>query len=103
MKGMLLTQDYQLRIEPQVKDGLITSGVVIGDIDYQRARIIMEANKGEFKEHPTLGFGIDRYLRSVTQEKKQQFVTELTKELKSDGLTPEVTIGDDLSKIDITL
>jgi hypothetical protein len=103
MKGILLNEDLELRIEPQMKDGLIVSGLVVGDIGYQRARLIMEANKGEFKEAPTLGFGIDNYLRSVTEERKQEFRTELTKELKSDGLKPKVTIGDDLTKIDIDL
>lgn len=104
MKGALINDDNEIQITPQYDgDGLITSGVVIGNIDYQRCRVIMELTKGEFKEAPTLGFGVDRYLKSVTFQKKQQFITELKKELKSDGLSATVKIGDDLTQIEITL
>ena len=104
MKGALINDDNEIQITPQYDgDGLIISGVVIGNIDYQRCRVIMELSKGEFKEAPSLGFGVERYLKTVTVHKKQQFITELKKELKSDGLNASVTIGDDLSQIDITL
>lgn len=105
MNGIMLVDNYDLEIEPvRLANGLIASGLVIGNIDYQRCRMIIEAQKGEFKEFPTLGFGIDNYLKSVTSQKRQQFITELTKELKSDGMTTiKVIVGDDLSQFEIEL
>lgn len=103
MNGILLNDDYSVKIEPvRLTNGLIASGLIIGNIDYQRCRIIIESQKGEFKEFPTLGFGIDNYLKSTN--KRQQFVTELTKELKSDGMTSaRVVVGDDLTQFEIKL
>ena len=103
MNGILLDNDLSLQILKQVQDdGLITSSLVIGAIDYQRCRMIIEAQKGEFKEFPTLGLGIDNYLKGFG--KKQQFVTELTKELKSDGMaTARVIVGDDITEFDVEL
>lgn len=48
-----------LQIVPQ-RDGLglITSGLVIGDAAAQNQAMIVQAQKGEFKEYPTLGVGI---------------------------------------------
>ena len=105
MNGILLDDNYDLMIEPvRSSDGLITSGLVVDNIDYQRCKLIIESQKGEFKEFPTLGFGIDNYLKSITTQKRQQFITELTKELKSDGMsTVKVIVGDDLSKFEIEL
>lgn len=105
MNGILLDDNYNLKIEPvRLANGLIASGLVVGNIDYQRCRIIIEAQKGEIKEFPTLGFGIDNYLKSVTIQKRQQFTTELTKELKSDGMTTaRIVVGDDLSQFEIKL
>lgn len=105
MKGILLNDDYSLMILKQVQDdGLIASGLVIGSIDFQRCRMIIEGQKGEFKEWPTLGFGIDNYLKSVTSQTRQKFITELTKELKSDGMaTARVVVGDDLTQFEIEL
>ncbi len=105
MNGILLDDNYDLKIEPvRSSDGLITSGLVVDNIDYQRCKLIIESQKGEFKEFPTLGFGIDNYLKSITTQKRQQFITELTKELKSDGMsTVKVIVGDDLSKFEIEL
>ena len=105
MNGILLDDNYGLKIEPvRLQNGLIAKGMVVGNIDYQRCRMIVEAQKGEFKEFPTLGFGIDNYLKSVTVQKQRQFVTELTKELKSDGMaTAKVTVGNGLSQFEITL
>jgi len=105
MNGILLDDNFELRITPvRLGNGLIASGMVVGNIDYQRCRMIIGAQKGEFKEFPALGFGIDNYLKSVAVQRRQQFLTELTKELKSDGMaTAKVTVGGDLSQFEITL
>ena len=92
MKGILLTDNYELDIQV-VRDanGLIVSGLQVGNIDYQRVKMIVEAQKGEFKEFPTLGFGVQNYLKSPTTV-KQRFITELQKELKTDGIHAEVVV-----------
>ena len=48
--------------------GKIISGLTIGDTDYQNIRLIVLSNKGDFKEHPILGVGAERYLKSVGRE-----------------------------------
>jgi len=104
MKGILLDENFELVINP-VRDinGLILSGIQVGNIDYQRVKMIVLAQKGEFKEFPTLGFGIDNYLKANAQEVKQRFVNEMTKELKSDGMDAKVTVGSKLSDFSVEI
>lgn len=84
MKGTLLDENGETIIVP-VRDanGLIISGEVIDNVDYQCCKMIIVAQKGEFKEYPTLGFGIDNWLKKANPN-VQQFKNELQKELKSD-------------------
>lgn len=105
MKGILLNSDFSANVHPvREVNGLISSGLVIGNIDFQRCRLIIEAQKGEFKEYPTMGFGIENYLKTVVSASRQKFITELTKELKSDGLTSaRIVVGNDLSQFEIEL
>ena len=103
MNGIILDENFELVIKP-VRDanGIITSCLVVGNIDYQRVRMILLAQKGEFKEYPTLGFGIDNYLK-LPITVKQRFITEMTKELKSDGMNAKVTVGDTLSEFSVEI
>ena len=97
MTGILIDKSYDLAINPVYDEaGKILSGFTIGNIDYQRVLIITESQKGDIKEYPTMGFGIERYLRSNI-DKRQQFIKELTTELKTDGFRkPKVTVGNEL-------
>lgn len=102
MKGIVLDNNYELKIElERAGNGLITQGLVVGNIDYQRCSLIIEAQKGEFKEYPTLGFGVDNYLKGMRP--KQHFVNELTKELKSDGMNARIIVGSDLMQFEVEL
>lgn len=105
MKGILLNSDtLDIQVTPaRDGNGMITTGMVLGNNDYQRCHLIIIAQKGEFKEYPALGFGIDSYLKSVDNQNHSLFVAAMTKELKSDGLSPRITVGDKLSKFDIEL
>ena len=98
MKDILVDENF-VPVLKIVKDdsGMIVSDIQSGNIDYQRIRMILLAQKGEFKEFPTLGFGIDNYLNANTAAVKQRFVNEMTKELKSDGMNARITVGDKLS------
>lgn len=66
MKGITLGEDGDLALQV-VRDsnGLITDSLIIDDTDYQNIDFVVIANKGEFKEHPILGVGAERYLKSV--------------------------------------
>jgi hypothetical protein len=104
MKGILLdirTGDLKINV---IRDsqGKITNGLVVGNSDYQNVNLIIQSQKGEFKEVPTLGFGIDNYLNSPDTI-KQKFVNELEKELESGGYKTKVTLGDSLFEFDINL
>jgi hypothetical protein len=103
MNGILLTESYDLQIKVERNSsGLITQGLVIWNIDYQRCRLILKARKGEIKEYPTLGFGIDQYQKAVANT--QKFVNDLQTELKSDGFAnPKVTVTSDLKTFDVEI
>jgi len=105
MRGILLdrvTGDLQVQVKRDA-NGLITSGLVIGNTDYQNMNLIIQAQKGEFKEFPTLGFGIDNYLKAPEMT-KQIFENDLEIELKSGGYSnTKVTVGDTLLQFSIDL
>ena len=106
MRGILVDENNELQVSVQRDEkGLITQGLVIGNIDYQRCRFIIIAQKGEFKQVPTLGLGIDTYLKkTITAHEKQRFITELKSELSSDGIKAQIRIeGNDISKFRIDI
>ena len=105
MKGIKLDENYKVIINPvKDADGMIMSGEVIDDINYQRCGLIIELNKGEIKEHPTLGFGVQKKLKQANMS-KQQFNSELEKELRSDKmLTAKViSTGKNLLEFEVSI
>ena len=102
MTGIMIDQDFDLEIKVK-KDasGKITSGLVLDNTDYQRCHMITIAQKGEFKGTPTLGFGIENYMRDTVITNGQKFKTELQKELKTDGINAEVNVSRDNTKFNI--
>jgi len=106
MTGILVDENNDLQITVKKdRNGFITQGLVLGNINYQRCKFIIIAQKGEFKEVPTLGFGIDKYLKKpISAHEKQKFITELKSELSSDGINARIRItGNDISKFSIDL
>lgn len=104
MIGILVNENYELQVSVERDEkGLITQGLVLGNIGYQRCKFIIIAQKGEFKQVPTLGLGIDTYLKkTITAHEKQRFITELKSELSSDGIKAQIRIeGNDISKFRI--
>ncbi|HEY5508407.1 MAG TPA: hypothetical protein VIK29_07045 [Paludibacter sp.] len=63
-KGILLTSDFELAIHP-VRDvnGLIISGLVVGNSIDQEAMIVLQLRPGELKEDPLLGPGLTQFIR----------------------------------------
>jgi hypothetical protein len=99
MTGVTVDQDFNLVIDVQRDiSGKIISGVVLDNIDYQRCHMITIAQKGEFKANPTLGFGIENYMRDTVITNSQKFKTELQKELKTDRINAEVLVSADSSE-----
>ncbi len=103
MKGIIL-EDNDLKVDvKRDANGLITSGLVIDYDTYQRCELIIWSQKGEFKEYPTLGFGIESYLRSPLAV-KQEFVNNMQTELKSDGIIAKVLVNqNDLSNFQLEI
>ncbi len=78
MKGILLDTD--------TGDILLDSGsrrMVIGDIATQNAKLIIEVHKGEIKEKPLKGVGIDNFAEDHSPER---LVREIRREFFDEGL-----------------
>lgn len=61
--GVLINDDYQLKVAAE-RDatGKIVRGLVIGNALYQNTGLILICRKGEFKQQPALGVGIEDVL-----------------------------------------
>lgn len=91
--GILLdpqTLDIQLNIERNSL-GLIAGGLAVGNTLYQNQALILQACKGEYKEHPTLGVGI---AAMVCDDDVIGWKREIALQLEADSMLVE--------KIDIT-
>jgi len=84
-KGILLDDNLELVISP-VRDsnGLITSGLVVGDVTKQNQRTILLSEKSEIKEAPTLGVGIASFL---DDDNPSELLREIRYNLREDGQT----------------
>lgn len=84
-KGILLGDDLDLRIKPVLNsDGLIISGLVIGDSIYQQQTMLMTINKGELKEKPLVGVGISDYL--LDDVGGDAIIQEISSQFSNDGM-----------------
>lgn len=82
--GIQLTSDLELAINVvRDSDGLITSGLVVGDTLYQNQYLILAAQKGEFKENPTLGVGINDM---SNDDDLNEWKKSIREEFSKDGL-----------------
>ncbi len=81
--GILLDETGDLLIEvKRDKNGLITSGTVVGDVTKQNQRTILLAEKGEIKEVPLIGVGIASYL---DDDNPSELLREVRTNLREDG------------------
>lgn len=75
---------------------------VEGDSDQHDIDLLILLQKGELKQFPFVGFGIERRLKAVAD--KQKFIRELKVELENDGFkNPVITVNNDLSDFKITI
>lgn len=92
--GILLDSETGDLAVEVVKDanGLITSGLVIGDVTEQNQRTLLLSSPGEIKEDPLVGVGLRSFVESDDVDGLARKIrTEFTK----DGMT--------VSKISVTL
>lgn len=73
-----------------------------GDSDQQHVELLTYFQKGELKEFPFVGFGLERRLKGVADTRK--FIRELKIELEADGYNnPTVTVNNDLSDFKVSI
>lgn len=97
-KGILLTNENELDVLV-VRDstGMIVSGMHIGDATQQNQKIIINASKGEIKEDPLCGVGVQLFVES---EDKSAFAREVRSQLQRDGQVVRSVRVDDVITID---
>lgn len=98
MKGIQLT-DYDIAVKvKRDKYGKIISGLQVGDILHQNQALILSVRKGELKENPSVGVGLEDYLLS---ENLTALQNEIRQQLEMDGQTvTSVTVAEDTIAID---
>ncbi|MCT3661040.1 hypothetical protein HZR00_00735 [Elizabethkingia anophelis] len=89
-QDILFNPDYSLKIE--------NGDFVIGESTYQHQRDLLFADKGEFKESPTIGVGSRRYLES---EKPSELAREIRLEFIADRMDVNAINIDDNLEISI--
>lgn len=94
MNGILLetqSDDLDIRIR-RTPNGLITSGLILGDNSTQIAEHVLRANLGEFKEAPLIGAAIHKNINGTPDP---FWIIQAEDILKSAGLPiTKVTVTD---------
>ena len=82
MTGIQLI-DYDIAVDVQRDaSGLITSGLVLGDILHQNQALILVLHKGDLKSDVSVGVGIDRIL---LDNERLTWTREIREQLEMDG------------------
>jgi hypothetical protein len=86
MKGILLNDDLSIKVENR--------SLVIGDTTGQNQKILILANKGEFKSRPMRGVGSSLFLEN---SRPDDLAREIRTEFIADGMTVnKIKIGKNL-------
>lgn len=76
---------------------------VIGDSDNQHAAIIFEAQKGEIRSSPELGFGAMRFVKN-SGSTVRKFLRDLKLELEKDGYAdPDINIDQENGTLTVNI
>lgn len=82
MTGIQLI-DYDIAVDVQRDaSGLISSGLVLGDILHQNQALILVLHKGDLKSDVSVGVGIDRML---LDNERLTWTREIREQLEMDG------------------
>jgi hypothetical protein len=76
MKGIILNENMTLKI--------VNGSMVINDNTYQNQKLLLLAEKGEFKNRPMRGVGTRRFLET---ENPDELAREIRTEFITDGMT----------------
>lgn len=83
--GILLNNDFDLDIKVKRNaEGLITSGLVVGNSVYQQQTLLLIANKGEIKHKPLAGVGLNTFLLDDTSN--DALFQEVSSQFSADGM-----------------
>lgn len=90
-KGIVVDEygDLKVRVMRDTQ-GLITQGLVVGESDYNHVALIVESNKGDFKDYPVLGVG-EQYLKSVGRAAELR--ADVQTQLGLDGYKADVQVS----------
>ena len=81
--GIQINGDCDLDIKLKFDDhGKILSGLVIGDVLYQNQAMLLLAHKGEYKEHPKTGVGLNDI---VNDSDLMYWRNEIAEQIRNDG------------------
>lgn len=82
MKGIqLIDYDLQVKVEKD-RFGKIASGLVVGDILHQNQALLLGIRKGELKENPSIGIGLQDML---LEHNLIDIRNEIRQQLEMDG------------------
>ncbi len=74
-----------IQLDETTKDLKIINGaMVVGEVCEQNQYVILTVNKGEVKEYPTMGVGIDTYTNDNNTDELKHSIRE---NFRMDGLT----------------
>jgi len=74
--GILLDKNGDLLVQ--------NGGLVVGDVTAQNCKMLLQASEGEFKESPTKGVGIYKFIEDNTP---QNLYNKITNQFFQEGLT----------------
>lgn len=82
MKGIqLIDYDLQVKVEKD-RFGKIVSGLIVGDILHQNQALLLSIRKGELKENPSIGVGLQDML---LEHNLMDIRNEIRQQLEMDG------------------
>ena len=82
MKGIELDENFDLQTE--------NGALKLGETSEQNAALIVNSEKGEWKEFPQMGAGLRHLVKSVATER--EIIREVNVALSFDGIKAQVTI-----------
>jgi hypothetical protein len=84
--GILIGNDFDLSIAVRNdSDGKIVSGLKIGDSVYQQQTLLLVTGKGEWKDKPLTGVGINTFL--LDDANNDELYQEVRAQFVGDGMT----------------
>jgi hypothetical protein len=83
-RGIRLLEDYSPQIAVHRDErGLITGGLIIGDTKWQNVALLMDIHKGEIKDAPLVGIGLEDFLNDEDYRSARR---EIIAQLEMDGM-----------------